>query len=90
MKPIQGQEREGILLKLQSMQHPGAGRTCCLGCKGARLQINNRNKYELDEYASPAIVKEHLQKLDVTIVCVAASQQIKIGQISVCELFDGF
>lgn len=72
------------------MQHPDAGRACCLGCKNARLQINNSNKYELDEYASPAIAKEYLQKLEVTVVCVATSQQIKMGQISVCELFDGF
>jgi hypothetical protein len=72
------------------MQHPGAVKACCLGCKNARLQINDNNKDELDEYPSPAIVKEYLRNLEITAVCVATGQLNKLGQISVCELSEGF
>lgn len=72
------------------MQHPDAVRACCLGCKNARLQINNKNEDELDEYASPAIVKEYFRNLEIIAVCVATGQLNKLGQISTCELSEGF
>ena len=87
---FQIQKREEIIQKFQLMQLPDAVRACCLGCKNARLQINNKNKDELDEYPSPAIVKEYLRNLEITAVCVATGQLNKLGQISVCELSEGF
>ena len=87
---LQIQRRETIIEKYQLMQHPDAAKACCLGCKNARLQINNKNRDDLDEYASPAIVKEYLQNLEITAVCVSTGQQNKLGQISVCELSEGF
>lgn len=70
------------------MLHRDALKTRCLLCKHARLQIKDRNKHELDEYASPAIAAEYLANLDITSVCTATGQQNKMGEVSVCELFE--
>lgn len=70
------------------MLHRDSQKTRCLHCRQARLQIKDVNKYELDEYASPAIAAEYLANLDITLVCTATGQQHKMGEVSVCELFE--
>jgi hypothetical protein len=72
----------------QLTQHPESAKSCCITCVHARLQVCDKNKTVLDEYASPGIIIEYHQKVEVTAVCTATGQINKPGQISACELHE--
>jgi hypothetical protein len=88
MDKISLTKRKEILEKLYLTAHPLSDKTRCLKCGNARLQINTNEELP-EEYASPAMIKDFVKKLEINIICTATAQtQIKLAQVTHCELFE--
>lgn len=88
MEQVSLKERKSLLNKLHLTAHPLSNKTRCLGCGNARLQIKSIEDYP-DEYASPAVIAEFVRIIEINIICTATAQtQIKLAQITDCELFE--